>query len=95
MVSTLADPSPTNAVRPDPIPAIRAAGKHIETAGHNSDMCVRVDCFPKEKPGNDGTPFIAKKFRKLTQMEPGIIQKHPGQLYDKQPVPEGWRYGKP
>ena len=92
---SLANPSTLNSIRPDPIKGIRAAGKLIVNGGHNSDMCVRADCFPHEKPGNPGTPKIARRFRKLTQMEPGIILKHPGQLDDKVPVPEGWRFGKP
>jgi hypothetical protein len=70
-------------VRADPLRGIRDAGKHIATGGHNSDLCIRADLFPHEKPGNPGTPPHIKKYRKLTHMEPGQIQVHPGLMDDK------------
>ena len=95
MVMSLASMPAKNKVRPDPIPRIREAGKHILTGGHNADLCIRADLFPYEKPGNPGTPEHLKRLRKLNNMAPGVIQVHPGLQNDKQPVPEGHTYGKP
>jgi hypothetical protein len=64
MVFSLASAAPKNKVRPDPIARIRDAGKFI-AAGGNSDLCIRADLFPHEKPGNPGTPPHIKKYRKL------------------------------
>ena len=78
MVMSLASAAPTMKVRPDPVPRIRDAGKFIATGGHNADLCLRADLFPKEKPGNPGTPPHLLKYRKLAHIEPGQIQVHPG-----------------
>ena len=51
--------------------------------------------FPREKPGNTGTPPHIKKYRKLAHIEPGQIQVHPGLHDDKQNVPSGHAYGRP
>lgn len=91
----MASAAPKEKFRPDPVPAIRDAGKHILTNGHNSDNCIRVDMFPLEKPGNPGTPPHIKKYRKLAHMDPGQIQVHPGLQDDKQPVGKDHAYGRP
>jgi hypothetical protein len=95
MAMSLASGEPKSKVRPDPIPAIRDAGKHIATAGQNADMCIRGDLYAFEKPGNPGTPEHMKKYRKSYQMQPGQIQVHPGLLGTKQNVQPGHVYGKP
>jgi len=74
----LASKPPTAKGRPDPVPRIRDAGKLIATGGHNADLCIRADLFPKELPGNPGTPPNILKYRKLHNIEPGQIQVHPG-----------------
>ena len=75
---SLASKPPTAKGRPDPVPRIRDAGKLIATGGHNADLCIRADLFPKELPGNPGTPPNILKYRKLHNIEPGQIQVHPG-----------------
>ena len=95
MVDTLASAAPIMKCKPDPIKGIRAAGKFISTNGHNSDNCIRVDCFPREKKGNDGTPRHILKYRKLAHIDPGQILVHPGKVEDKQPVGKDFAYGKP
>jgi len=82
-------------VRPDPIRGIRNAGKFIATGGHNADLCIRADLFPKERPGNPGTPPNILKYRKLAQMEPGQIQVHPGLKDDSVNYPKDHAFGKP
>jgi len=82
-------------IRPDPIRGIREAGKFIVTGGHNSDNCIRADLFPKEKPGNPGTPTSILKYRKLAQMEPGQIQVHHGLKDDPKKFEKDHAYGKP
>ncbi len=74
MVMSLASAAPSTKARPDPIPSIRDAGKYILTGGANADNCIRADLFPKVNPGNPGTPPHILKYRKLAQMEPGLIQ---------------------
>ena len=64
-VFSLANKPPIDKIRPDPIPNIRSAGKIIHTGGANSDLCIRQDLFPKDHPGNPGTPEITRKYRKL------------------------------
>lgn len=95
MVMSLASMPPVNKIRPDPIPSIRDAGKFIATGGHNADKCIRADLFPNEKPGNPGTPPHIRKYRKLTQIEPGLIQVHPGLQDDKVNRGKDYTYGKP
>lgn len=94
MVTSLAETGNVK-IRPDPIRAIRASGKHIATGGHNSDLCIRAGLFPHEKPGNPGTPEHIRKYRKLNQMEPGQIQVHPGLQDDKSKFDKDHAYGKP
>ena len=64
-VLSLANKPPIEKIRPDPIPNIRSAGKMILTGGANSDLCIRQDLFPKDHPGNLGTPETTRKYRKL------------------------------
>lgn len=68
---SLASKPPTDKVRKDPIPMIRNAGKQVLTGGHNADLCIRQDLFPKEVSGNPGTPPHILKYRKLQQYIPG------------------------
>jgi len=91
----LATAPPIQRIKDDPIKNIRAAGKYIVTNGHNSDNCIRVDEYPKERAGNPGTPRQILKYRKLAHMDPGQIQVHPGLCEDKQNVPKDHAYGKP
>lgn len=95
MTMSLASGDPRSKVRPDPIPNVRDAGKHINTDGQNADFCIRAELFPHSQPGNPGTPENIRKYRKLAQMEPGVIQVHPGLQADKQNVPKDHTYGKP
>lgn len=82
-------------VRPDPITGIRDAGKYIATGGHNADNCIRADLFPREQPGNPGTPPHILKYRKLAQLAPGQIQVHPGLQGDAKKFSKDHTYGKP
>lgn len=76
--TTLASAAPSLKCKPDPLMNLRAAGKYISTSGHNSDNCIRVDCFPRERKGNNGTPPHILKYRKLAHIDPGQILVHPG-----------------
>ena len=92
---SLASKPPTDKVRKDPIPMIQNAGKQVLTGGHNADLCIRQDLWPKEVAGNPGTPPHILKYRKLQQYIPGQIQVHHGLQNLKQSVPEGHSYGRP